>query len=142
MGIESFFLNIRLKRQDSRQITQIVQKNEMYRRYISYSVDEESGDLCVQAAMVCFFPACRMIYDLCCELHTEMTIVSLSVGHAGRAFDFADHAEFLMWMYRMWDEKIEYFRKDWGDFLISPADYYDSRSRLRQYYVKYEANEV
>ncbi|MDR1892233.1 MAG: hypothetical protein LBQ48_04425 [Oscillospiraceae bacterium] len=143
MGVESFYLNIQLQKENIDFIHELIKSNKLYNDFIGYYVDEESNELSLQAALVSFLPTCEVIYDLLKKVNKENSIQNIEALKINHPFDFENSLDFFCWMYNTWKKKLTYFNKDWGAFLVSPnTNYYKSRRRLRKkYYVKFSLND-
>lgn len=138
MGAESFYLNVKLKSKETQDAEKIIKSNYVYNEYLNYYFDNESNELCLQAAMVSFFPMCEILFDLCTKVNKINQIISVGSRKISKPFNFNDSLDFFCWMYSTWKEPLKNFHEEWGEFLINPSDYYKSRQKLgRKYYVKY-----
>lgn len=138
MGIESFYINIAFEDRyiQHELIDEMICSNNLYKDYINYYFDSECEELCLQASMVCFFPMCEMFFELCVKINQNYPILHITSRRTSRPYDFNDSLDFFCWMYSLWVEKLNYFRKNFGDFLINPTMYYKSRRKLKKYYIK------
>lgn len=137
MGIESFYISLQLSDEiPAQQIRAIIRANEIYDKFINPYFDADESTYSFSASIVSFFPMCEHLYRLCTEIAAICPIAYISTRDEYRVFDFPSSLDFFCWMYAVWDDKIRYFRESWGDFLVHPSDYYDSRAKLKKYYVK------
>jgi hypothetical protein len=138
MGIFEFYINVKMQNQNMQMTESVIQSDHIYKDYINYYIDAESSELCLQAAIVCFFPTCEIIYDLCCKINKVNPIVTVTSRKISRPFDFTDSSDFLCWMHRTWKERLEGFNKEWGAFLVNREGYYKSRRKLnKKYYISF-----
>ncbi|MDE7396024.1 MAG: hypothetical protein K2M95_07925 [Clostridiales bacterium] len=135
MGIESFYVNLRIDSADSDKIENIIKSNELYCSTLNwYFGNEEEKELSLQAATVSFYSMCEVIYKLCCDIAGVCKIERIETVNAQHAFDFDCMFDFMRWMYDCWKFKVDSFNKDWGIFSIKPSDYYKVRQKLRKKY--------
>lgn len=141
MGVESFYLNIKLLDDNTHYVKNLMETNFIYKKCFNYFIDKNTNELCLQGALVCFFPICEIIYSVLNEVNKKNTIVSINSQNVSKSFDFSDSFDFFYWLYNIWKYKLESFYEDWGAFLISPSNYYKTRRKLRKkYYIKYKIN--
>ena len=129
MGIESFYIKIESERLRNR-----VNLLEKYNKYLDYSIEQE---YCyISGALVSFLPAVKLIYNI----FDEVKKGSFSVMSMDREVDFNNFdtfSDFLNWMYEIWKEKLDYFNKEYGAFIIPPSLYYKTRRKfVKKYYKK------
>ena len=134
MGVESFYLNLRFQPID---ISPILAK---YQGFCSFSLDtaETVHTLCMQGAKAAFLPVCGVMYDICCEIQAispEPVSVETLRQTRHRVTEI-ERSNFVAWMYLLWAEYLDYFYEEFGGFVMLPSAYYDSRSKLKKYYLK------
>ena len=134
MSVESFWATLTVEGLKDDPVPRLFQKLPAYGRAFGYHWDDERT-LMVTAAKVCFFPACRLLFRLCASLATEGgTVVRIETRKVERPYDFTSFTEFLSWFFTIWEESLDYFDRDWGEFLVPTWEYYRSRFRLRRKY--------
>lgn len=139
MGVESFYINVKLKKADISKIDAIMRSNAVYSEYINSYIDIETDEMCLQAAMVSFFPMCEIMFDFCSDVNKESQIISINTRNINHQFNFSSFNDFFNWIYDSWKEPLKNFRQEWGNFLVNPSDYYKTREKLRKkYYIKYQ----
>lgn len=138
MGAENFYLSVKLKEKETQVVEKTIESNFMYKEYLNWFFDNESNELCLQAAMVSFFPMCEILFDLCSKINKDNQIISVSSRKNSNPFNFNNSLDFFCWMYNIWKDPLKNFHEEWGEFLVNPSNYYKSRHKLRRkYYVKY-----
>ena len=136
MGVESFYANLTVEGAKEDVIPRLFAETPAYGRAIGYHWDDSDSTLSVSATKVCFFPACRLLYRLCSSLVLEGAVIRIETRRVEHPFDFASFIDFFAWFYKVWEEPLAEFDRDWGAFLVPYWKYYKSRSRLRKkYYV-------
>lgn len=130
MGIESFYVKIK-----SEQIRNAENVLKTYEKYLDYSI--EGGYCCVSGAIVSFFPAVELIYNICCAVKEDSFFIISKDQEI--CFNFKSYFDFLGCMYKIWEDKIRYFNKEWGAFIIKPSVYYKTRRKFqKKYYKKFD----
>ena len=133
MGMESFYVNLTVEKLD---IRPILQKYEGYCRFI---IDEKNDaqELCIEGALVSFLPVCGIMFDICCELE-ELTTQSVQIESRRSELPsvHTEKTDFVIWMYNLWAEKLQKFYETEGGFILTPKQYYDTRSKMLKYYQK------
>lgn len=138
MGIENFFIHVKLEHDNMDVVDEIIKSNRIYNDYINYSFDPEDKDLCLCGARVCFFPICLIMYDLLKEIDAKNHIVSIDSRKNIVPFEFESSFDFFCWMYKVCEESMFWFHRDWGAFLINATDYYKVRNKLsKKYFIKF-----
>ena len=131
MGIETFYVKIKYNKIKS--MKSILEK---YNECLDYSLENDDF-FCISGALVSFFPAVELMYNIFSEIkeHT-FTIAS---RNEEICYNFETYFDFLNWMYRIWQDKIDYFNKEMGAFIIKPSEYYTTRRKLwKKYYKKFD----
>ena len=143
MSVESFWATLTVEGLKDDPVPRLFQKLPAYGRAFGYHWDDERT-LMVKAAKVCFFPACRLLFRLCASLATEGgTVVRIETRKVERPYDFTSFTEFFSWFFTIWEESLDYFDRDWGEFLVPTWEYYRSRFRLsRKYYATIAENQT
>ncbi len=81
-----------------------------------------------------FFSATELIYSIFNEIN-ERPISIMSMDQEIH-YNFETYLDFLNWMYKIWQDKIHYFHKEYGAFIISPSLYYKTYRKLRKKYYR------
>ena len=136
MGIESFYVNIKIENFSADNILCFFQKKQVFESAFSYHWDDTNQELSIQAALVSFLPACELLYELCKMITQESRIIEIESRRTTHLFDFNSFTEFFTWIYSCWGEKLEYFNNNWGAFIVKPTDYYKARRKLRKKYMQ------
>lgn len=127
MGVESFYVKIKYKQ--IKDIESLLEKNN---RCLEYSI--ENDYCCISGALVCFFPAVELIYNILDAIKERpFSIISMDQEIC---YNFETYFDFLNWMYKIWQDKLNYFNKVYGTFIISPSSYYKTQRKLRKKYYK------
>ena len=121
MGIESFWVHV------SPVHTERLPLLEPYRAYLNIAADGD--EISMQGALLCFLPACEMMFRACRELQ----VTRISSYDNDRDFDFHDFTSLFAWIYSLWKKKLAHFNAEFGTLLLPPAQYYDARRRLAKY---------
>lgn len=138
MGTRSFYLDAKLQNNDFHTIDDIMKSNEIYRKYFSYHITPEDGIFEIRAVRACFLPATRIIYDLLHKINLINPIEFIRTRNYSRLFDFETYLDFFCWMYRLWEDGIDYNYQELGAFLIPRSETYQMRWHLRKkYFVPY-----
>jgi hypothetical protein len=138
MGIEDFYLKVKLQDDNMEEVEKIIKSNKVFSDYINHHIDNEDKELEMQAAKVCFFPACQIIFDLLKAVDVENHIEKVSSRRTDTAFSFESSVDFFCWMYKVWEDVLFWFHRDWGAFLINSANYYKVRNKMwKKYFIKY-----
>lgn len=138
MGIRSFYLDARLQNNNFQDIDDIMKSDEIYRKYFSYYIIPEEGIFEISAVRACFLPATRIIYDLLHKMNLINPIEFIRTRDNNRLFDFETYLDFFCWIYRLWEDGIDYNYQELGAFLIPYSETYQMRWYLRkQYFVRY-----
>lgn len=126
MGVESFYVKIRCN-----QIKDIDLEKKL-NGCLEYSMDSEY--CIIYGALVSFFPAVELIYRIINAIEERpFSIISLNQEID---YHFEKYIDFLNWMYKVWENKINYFNREFGAFIITPSLYYKTRYKLRKKYYK------
>lgn len=134
MGIESFFLKIKVERINLINIEAIIKSKKLYQDALNYYIDQETKAIVIQASLVCFYSMCDGIFKLCTELNKKGLIKSIESIKSEKIFNFEDSIDFLYWMYTEWKDKLIYFQENWGIFAVKPSNYYKARRKLGKRY--------
>lgn len=127
MGIEAFY--VKIKYDIIKDVESLLEK---HKECLDYAIDDDY--FCISGALVSFFPAVELIYNILNEIKIRpFTIVSLNKE---TTYKFGTYFEFLDWMYKIWHDKIDYFNREMGAFIISPSKYYVTRRKLQKKYYK------
>ena len=90
---------------------------------------------CVSGALVSFFSATKLIYNICCRIKERPLFINSLNQEI--CFNFESYLDFMDWMYKIWQKKLEYFDENFGAFVIKPSEYYrDYRKLQKKYYRK------
>lgn len=133
MGMESFYVTLTLEKMD---IRPILRKYESFCRFM---LDEKDGgmELCLEGALVSFLPVCGIMFNICCEIE-ELTAQPVQIESLRNTLPavHTEKTDFIFWMYTLWAEKLQGFYEQFGGFVLTPKQYYDTRSKLMKYYQK------
>ena len=103
-----------------------------YNNCLEYSI--ENDYCCISGSLVSFFPAVELIYNICNAIQEhQFSIISMNQEVC---YSFETYFDFLNWIYKIWQDKIKYFNKEWGAFVIKPSLYYKTRRKFRRKYYK------
>lgn len=128
VGVESFYVKMKCI-----QIDDIQAVIEKYHNCLDFSVNNDY--FCVSGALVSFFSATKLIYNICCRIK-ECPLFINSLDQES-CFNFESYLDFMDWMYKIWQKKLEYFDENFGAFVIKPSEYYrDYRKLQKKYYRK------
>ncbi len=127
MGVESFYVKIKCN-----QLKNIVNLLDKYNKCLEYSI--ENDYCCISGALVCFFPAVELIYNIFNEIN-ERPFYVISMDQE-IYYNFETFFDFLNWMYKIWQDKIHYFNKEYGAFIVTPSLYYKTHRKLQKKYYR------
>ena len=130
MGIESFYVNIKIQNFDIEYLNSILNEHPIYQSAFSWHWDDCDHELSFTAAIINFLPACKLLFKFCELIGENSEITEIETRGERHAFDFQNFIEFFTWCYRLWEEKLEYFYHDWGAFIVHPTHYYKARRKL------------
>lgn len=135
MSIESFYANIKIEDVNIDDFKNIFNDSKTLREAISYYWDDTNEELSIKATLVSFLPACELLYKLCEMIETKGKIIEIETRRERHSFNFNNFIEFFSWFYCCWEERLKDFNNDWGAFIVSSANYYKARQKLRKKYM-------
>ena len=135
MSVESFYANVKIKNLNIEDLNNIFVENKTLRSSIAYRWDDADEELSIKATLVSFLPACELLYKLLQILTIKAEIVEIETRRERHAFDFETFIDFFSWIYTVWEERLKNFNNEWGAFVVSSADYYKARRKLRKKYM-------
>lgn len=135
MSIESFYANIKIKNLNIEALNNIFIENKPFQLAFAYRWDDADEELSIQATLVSFLPACELLYKLLQILTIKSEIVEIETRRERHAFDFENFIDFFSWFYTCWEERLKSFNNEWGAFVVSSANYYKARRKLRKKYM-------
>lgn len=135
MSIESFYANIKIENFNTEDLENIFNDNKAFRLAMSHHWDETDKELSIQATLVSFLPACELIYKLCKIIAAKGKILEIETRRERHSFNFENFIEFFSWFYTCWEERLKNFNNEWGAFVVSSANYYKARRKLRKKYM-------
>ena len=135
MSVESFYANVKIKNLNIEDLNNIFVENKTLRLAIAYRWDDVDEELSIKATLVSFLPACELLYKLLQILTIKAEIVEIETRRERHAFDFGAFIDFFSWIYTVWEERLKNFNNEWGAFVVSSADYYKARRKLRKKYM-------
>ena len=135
MSVESFYANVKIKNLNIEDLNNIFVENKTLRSAIAYRWDDADEELSIKATLVSFLPACELLYRLLQILTIKAEIVEIETRRERHAFDFETFIDFFSWIYTVWEERLKNFNNEWGAFVVSSADYYKARRKLRKKYM-------
>ena len=135
MSIESLYANIKIENVNIEDLNNIFVENKTLRSAIAYHWDDADEELSIKATLVSFLPACELLYKLLQILTIKAEIVEIETRRERHAFDFETFIDFFSWIYTVWEERLKNFNNEWGAFVVSSADYYKARRKLRKKYM-------
>ena len=135
MSIESFYVNIRIENLLMEDLINIFSYNKAFQLAFAYHWDGADEELSIKATLVSFLPACELLYKLLQTITTKGKIIELETRKERHAFDFENFIDFFSWLYTCWEESLKYFNNKWGAFVVSSANYYKARRKLRKKYM-------
>ena len=135
MSIESFYVNIKIKNFNVEDLNNIFNDNKSFYSALGYYWVNKDKKLSIQATLVSFLPACELIYKLCQIITTKGEIIEIETRRERHSFNFENFIEFFSWFYCCWEERLKNFNNEWGAFVVSSANYYKARKKLRKKYM-------
>lgn len=126
MGVESFYVKIKCN-----QLKELVNFLK-YNKCLEYSFEHDY--CCISGSLVCFFPAVEVVYNIINAIK-ERPISVISMDQE-ICYNFDTYIDFLNWMYKIWQDKINHFYKEYGAFIITPSSFYKAHRILRKKYFK------
>ena len=140
MGIESFYVKIRVDKKLLIEFKKIFFQKDYYGKCLAYHLVEEEviNYINLTASIVNFLPAVMIIHEICEKLNLKEENI-IEVNAISQNYKFKNTSEFMLFLYQSYERKIQGFNKEFGAFIIKPGKYYKTRSRLRKkYYTKIE----
>ena len=134
MSIESFYVNIKIENFNVEDLNNIFNNKAFHSAFGYYWVNEDKK-LSIQATLVSFLPACELLYELCKIIATKGKIIEIETRRERHNFNFENFIEFFSWFYTCWEERLKNFNNEWGAFVVSSANYYKARQKLRKKYM-------
>ena len=135
MGIESFYANIKIENINIEDLNNIFNDNKTFQLAMAYHWDDVDKELSIKATLVSFLPACELLYKLCQIITTKAKIIEIETRKERHAFNFENFIDFFSWFYTCWEERLKNFNNEWGAFVVSSANYYKARRKLRKKYM-------
>ena len=135
MSIESFYVNIKIENLKVEDLNNIFTYNKAFQLAFAYHWDDTDEELSIKATLVSFFPACELLYKFLQTITTKGKIIELETRKERHAFDFEKFTDFFSWLYTCWEERLKNFNNEWGAFVVSSANYYKARHKLRKKYM-------
>ena len=135
----SFYVNIKMSNSDTEHINGILSDNSIIQSTFSYHWDNTENELSFSASLINFFPACKLLFNICKLIGDKSIISEIETRRERHTFDFQCFIEFFAWCYSLWEEKLEYFYREWGAFIVHPTKYYKARRKLgKKYMLKFK----
>lgn len=127
MSVASFY--VKIKYNQFKDINNLLEK---YNKCLEYSIEHDY--CCITGSIVSFFPSVELIYNIFSAIKERpFSVISMDQEIC---YNFETYFDFLNWMYKIWQDKINYFNKEWGAFIIPPSSYYKTRRKLQKKYYK------
>ena len=109
MGIESFFIKIEIAAENDDRLNTILSDNVTAK--ILHPYKDSQKEITFVGAILSFWDTSRILYSCLNEIHDIAEIKTISCMAEKRSFNFASYIDFVEWLYRLYEEKIEYFSK-------------------------------
>lgn len=135
MSIESFYVNIKIANFNIEDLNKIFNDNKAIQSALAYHWDDTDENLSIKATLVSFLPACELLYKLLQILTKNAKIIEIETRRERHTFDFENFIDFFSWIYTCWEERLKNFNNEWGAFVVSSANYYKTRRKLRKKYM-------
>lgn len=135
MSIESFYVNIKIENFGMEDLNNIFNDDKFFQSAFAYHWDNAGKKLSIKATLVSFLPASELLYKLLQILATKGKIIEIETRNECHVFDFENFIGFFSWFYTCWEERLKNFNNEWGAFVVSSADYYNARRKLRKKYM-------
>ena len=138
MSIFSFWVRFNIENISESIIDELNKSIARYKHTFSYWCVLEDSEICFEASIVNFFSGCEMLFELLQDIDSKYSIKLMHSGVGKHEKNFASFLDFFSWMYTSNYDKLKYFNKQWGGFVVNPATFDKVSMRIRKkYFVKY-----
>lgn len=140
MSLLSFWIRFNLRKNSESIIDEVKKSTDLYKHTFNCWCDGlENPEICLEASMVNFFPACEMLYEVLQDIDRKYSIKLMYSGLGEHENNFDTFLEFFSWIYTSNYDKLKYFNKHWGGFVVNPTkfDNVSMRSVKKKYFVKF-----
>lgn len=140
MGMESFYINLRINKEEAVTLLEEYHANNLYQNAFSFSLykDDSNSEFgaCITSLIDNFLPANCMIYKFLSFLKLKQTTFSINTRKIEQEFNFEKKKDFIFFIYSVWEEAIDHTYKQFGALLLSQQRYYKTRNKLYKKYYK------
>jgi len=141
LGVWDFHINLKIGTNDANSLLKVYNSNELYQSAFHYGIVvewlENEYNVGISSVIDSFLPANSLIFQFLSTSSGEHPNYYIKTRDVERSFNFDRKADFINFMYNVWEDKIDAYYKQMGGLLLDHRNYYKIRNRLfKKYYKK------
>lgn len=141
MGVPNFYITIAASKNSAELLQEMYMQDSKYFDVFNCAILEFLPDnravVGIESVIENFLVANSLIFKLLNEVSKNTNDLDIMTLDTKKHWDFQNCRDFVVFMYDVWHNKIEYVYEQFGTIVISSKRYWKTRSRLfKKYYKK------
>lgn len=140
MGVETFYIGVIVDKDSAESLKKTYKEHSIYSDVFNCAnlkvLSENKILVGMESVIENFMMANSLIFELLNKFSNHSKSFDIITLNAEKHWDFQSRRDFMIFMYDVWERKIEHLYEQYGTIVISPKRYWKTRSRLYKNYYK------